>query len=378
MRADLVDQARGVAERLLAEVLPQRWAHTVGVADRAERLSAVLGPVQAETIVAAAWLHDIGYAPGLADTGFHPIDGASHVLRTCPELWSTVELIAHHSGAVFEARERGLGGELARYRFPVDIEELAILNAADLCTSPEGEPVDPQDRIGEVLDRYRPGSPVHQALLVSGPALIAQAHLVLGAAQTADYRQRCVTVPERVERVDAQSSSWRAVWCGGGGDDLRVVTATRPIGPAAGSGVVEIGFPWATPVNTWGSNDAAWLAADVAAATQAASGGQLNWHEYRGYELVGGDTAAQRRVELPIPASSDSGSTFHFDDVARLQLDMTARGRVLLIQQRTIATLGEVTEWQDVSAPFNAGPLDLRGSPQHPRGASRPGEQVSS
>jgi hypothetical protein len=26
-------------------------------------------------LIAAAWLHDIGYAPGLPETGFHPLDG---------------------------------------------------------------------------------------------------------------------------------------------------------------------------------------------------------------------------------------------------------------------------------------------------------------
>jgi hypothetical protein len=35
-----------------------------------------LGPDDREILVAAAWLHDIGYAPGLAETGFHPLDGA--------------------------------------------------------------------------------------------------------------------------------------------------------------------------------------------------------------------------------------------------------------------------------------------------------------
>lgn len=32
-----------------------------------------------DLLVAAAWLHDIGYAPELRDTGFHPLDGARHL-----------------------------------------------------------------------------------------------------------------------------------------------------------------------------------------------------------------------------------------------------------------------------------------------------------
>jgi hypothetical protein len=41
-----------------------------------------------DDLVAAAWLHDIGYAPELAKTGFHPLDGsaalAARIHRTLP------------------------------------------------------------------------------------------------------------------------------------------------------------------------------------------------------------------------------------------------------------------------------------------------------
>ncbi|MFD6223383.1 HD domain-containing protein [Nocardia asteroides] len=39
----------------------------------AEAAGAVDDP---EMLVAAAWLHDIGYGADLATTGFHPVDGA--------------------------------------------------------------------------------------------------------------------------------------------------------------------------------------------------------------------------------------------------------------------------------------------------------------
>jgi hypothetical protein len=32
-----------------------------------------------EVLVAAAWVHDIGYAPELLATGFHPLDGARYL-----------------------------------------------------------------------------------------------------------------------------------------------------------------------------------------------------------------------------------------------------------------------------------------------------------
>ena len=54
-----------LARVLLQEPLPRRLAHVQGVADRARSLAPVLG-ADADLLEAAAWLHDIGYAPGLA------------------------------------------------------------------------------------------------------------------------------------------------------------------------------------------------------------------------------------------------------------------------------------------------------------------------
>ena len=60
--------AQDLARTLLADALPRRWAHVQGVAARARGLAPVLG-TDADLLEAAAWLHDIGYAPGLATTG---------------------------------------------------------------------------------------------------------------------------------------------------------------------------------------------------------------------------------------------------------------------------------------------------------------------
>jgi len=43
--------------------------------------AALLRPNDTDVVRAAAWLHDIGYAAGLVDTGCHPIDGARHLRR---------------------------------------------------------------------------------------------------------------------------------------------------------------------------------------------------------------------------------------------------------------------------------------------------------
>ncbi|MFH8258719.1 HD domain-containing protein [Streptomyces roseolus] len=65
---DLIEEwATQVAEAELSSVLPRRWAHTQGVAKRAVEVSQVLGQ-DASLLVAAATLHDVGYAPRLATT----------------------------------------------------------------------------------------------------------------------------------------------------------------------------------------------------------------------------------------------------------------------------------------------------------------------
>ena len=60
----LASWAGQIAQALLQEPVPRRWAHVQGVAARARGLAPVLG-TDSDLIEAAAWLHDIGYAPAL-------------------------------------------------------------------------------------------------------------------------------------------------------------------------------------------------------------------------------------------------------------------------------------------------------------------------
>lgn len=188
-RVPLVDllNSRRIAESFLADVLPRRWSHTIGVAAVAADLADILAPENADTIVAAAWLHDIGYAPCLVDTGFHPLDGAAylatHVAPGAAISAEVVNLVAHHTGAAVEARERGLNDAMAGYPAPTR-DLLAILSCADLCTGPDGASVDPGARIAEVLARYPAGDPVHRAISASGPGLVAEARSILDEAAT--------------------------------------------------------------------------------------------------------------------------------------------------------------------------------------------------
>ena len=103
-------QARELARELLASALPRRWAHVQGVARQAEHAASRLG-CRDGVLVAAAWLHDIGYAPGVKDTGFHPLDGARYLRRRAIDEQIAC-LVAHHSYALLEAAERELGDDL--------------------------------------------------------------------------------------------------------------------------------------------------------------------------------------------------------------------------------------------------------------------------
>jgi len=138
------------ATALLAD-LGDRWKHVRGVAAQARRVSAVLAPEDRPYLVAAAWLHDMGYAPVLADTGFHPIDGARHLRELGQE--RLARLIAWHSSAVTEAPALGLANELVA--FPPETSATAdALTFCDMTTGPAGERVTMPERLAEIARRY--------------------------------------------------------------------------------------------------------------------------------------------------------------------------------------------------------------------------------
>lgn len=85
-----------------------------------------------------------------------------------------VSLVAHHTGAAFEASERGLSNQLARVPAPGG-HLLDLLNYLDLTTGRGGQEVSAQDRVKEILGRYEPDSPVHKAVVRSGPDLLHSA-----------------------------------------------------------------------------------------------------------------------------------------------------------------------------------------------------------
>lgn len=161
--------AQRLAVRQLAQ-LGQRWAHVEAVGQLADSL--VSAGLVSEDVAAAAWLHDVGYAPSLVRTGFHALDGARFIADVACE--HVVALVAHHTGSAFEAEQRGLAVELAQMPTP-DTEDLDTLTLVDLVVGPDGGFITPEARLDEVLRRYGADTPVRRAVTRSRPVLLAAA-----------------------------------------------------------------------------------------------------------------------------------------------------------------------------------------------------------
>lgn len=158
----ILEWAEETAHGLLAEALPRRWSHVQEVAARAGRLAAELGSPDDEALHAAAWLHDVGYAPGLANAEFHPLDGARYLLSIdAPD--RLVGLVAFHSSAASEGECLGVGDQLAEF---ADERTLVrdLLWYSDMTIGPSGECMTFERRMEDVLERYPPDHYVSRAL----------------------------------------------------------------------------------------------------------------------------------------------------------------------------------------------------------------------
>jgi hypothetical protein len=147
-----------------------RLDHSAGVARQAERVQHLLPPPWRSALVAAAWMHDVGYNETLAEVGFHPLDGARW-LRDQGRLSEICCLVAWHTRSGLEAQLRGLRGELeAEFPPPPEVAQAAMA-WADLTSSPAGECCTFDDRLADILRRYPADSFVHEATVGSREAL---------------------------------------------------------------------------------------------------------------------------------------------------------------------------------------------------------------
>jgi predicted hydrolase (HD superfamily) len=167
-----VDEAAELAEKVLAETLPRRWRHVRSVARRARWVAKELS--LSDDLVAAAWLHDIGYAPELVETGFHPLDGARYLRRVGVD-GQVVGLVAYHSCAQIEADVRGLAAELASEFSPADSSLADALLYCDMTTGPDGDFMRPADRLVEIRGRYGPDHEVTRFVEQAASEILATA-----------------------------------------------------------------------------------------------------------------------------------------------------------------------------------------------------------
>ena len=166
------NRAEDIARSLLEEPLPRRWSHVQGVARTARTLAPVLAD-NTDLLTAAAVLHDIGYAPSLHDSGFHPLDGARYLRDIEHADPMLCRLVAHHSCAIIEAEEYGLATQLAAEFKPASRTLADALIYCDLTTGPDGRHMTIEQRLTDIRERYGPSHPVTRALARSEPHLKA-------------------------------------------------------------------------------------------------------------------------------------------------------------------------------------------------------------
>ncbi len=177
---DLAGWAERTARDHLSD-LPRRLAHVEGVASRAEHVADLVD--DHTMLLAAAWLHDIGYSASLARTGFHPVDGATY-LRDVGAPPRLCALVANHTCARVEARRRELTVDWPD-------EDSLLRDAlwwADITTTPTGEETTVRTRIAEVRERYGPDDIVSESVAEAEPELIAAAERIEAALRAAHVK----------------------------------------------------------------------------------------------------------------------------------------------------------------------------------------------
>ncbi|CAN5401171.1 HDIG domain-containing protein [soil metagenome] len=164
----LSEWAEGHARNLL-EPLHTRWHHAEAVAAVARTFAFGLLTEDEDVLVAAAYLHDVGYAPELAATGFHPLDSARYLRSLGHD--RLAGLVAHHTGSAYEAKLRGHEEALAAFG-----NERSLVTAAlaysDLTTGPDGQRMTPGERLLDVERRYGADSVVAKGLRAAWPGLM--------------------------------------------------------------------------------------------------------------------------------------------------------------------------------------------------------------
>lgn len=154
LRASTDVPTRADAEAIARDLLGDegtRLAHVHTAGEMAHRIGVLFGADEAALLVAAATLHDVGYSPRIAQTGFHPLDGALY-LRSLGLSERLCSLVAHHSEADMLAVQHGvldLG-----HQFPRERSLLAdALVYADMHAAPDGQMIRAEHRLADIARR---------------------------------------------------------------------------------------------------------------------------------------------------------------------------------------------------------------------------------
>jgi hypothetical protein len=183
------DGARAKVAFLLRE-FPDRLAHSLCAGEKARRLSGAVSGDDADLLVSAALLHDIGYSSALCRTGFHPLDGAIYLLGAGAP-YRLAALVAHHSEARLLAEPAGLLPSLSMFRR----ERGAVTDAltyADMTAGPDGKPMSLGDRLSDIEARHRDdGSALvaarrHRVPRLRAAAIRTERRLMLSAINLAE------------------------------------------------------------------------------------------------------------------------------------------------------------------------------------------------
>jgi hypothetical protein len=196
--SSLVRDAQTLARTLLADD-QRRLAHVRGAGLVAGMAAGALRLDQPEMVVAAAWLHDIGYAAALARTGFHPVDGALFLAR---EGWpdQVVFLVAHHSHAAVLAPYYGVQPHMALLEHVHGLAD-DVITFSDLRVGPNGLGADPRDRVNDMRRRHLDRTFVPDSIREARYRLLLTAAARINAAVNRATRARPST-----SRQEAQAS----------------------------------------------------------------------------------------------------------------------------------------------------------------------------
>jgi hypothetical protein len=221
----LVEVEALARELLVAE--GTRLAHVRTAGFVASRLAVLFDPEEAELLVAAATLHDIGYAQRIARTGFHPLDGGAFLLAEgYPQ--RLAGLVANHSLAILTADEHGIH-DLAE-QFPREEGLLAdALAYADMHSAPDGRLIPVEHRLADIARRHD-----DQAEATRAGQLRAAMARVGAALLTAQQGER-VGNSTHADVVHAHRRRWAASfrWSSSTGDS-RVIQGHPANGPELG------------------------------------------------------------------------------------------------------------------------------------------------